>query len=103
VGLLGVVQAVEQVDRARADGAQADAEATGELGLGADRERGRLLVTYADPLDPVVLADRVGDGVERVADDAPELGDAVVGERGDDGGSDGSGGRGHRSSVGRRR
>ena len=54
----------------------------GELGLRAHREGGGLLVAYADPLDALLRADRVGDGVERVADDAPDLGDAVVGERG---------------------
>ena len=36
---LGVVQAVEQVDAARAGGRQADAEASGELGVAARRRR----------------------------------------------------------------
>ena len=73
VRLLGVVQTVEQVDRAGPDGAHADAEAAGQLRLGAGRERADLLVAYADPLDAVLAADRVGDRVERVADDAPDV------------------------------
>ena len=74
VRLLGVVEAVEQVDRARADGAHAHAEPAGQLRLGAGGERARLLVAHADPLDAVLAADRVGDRVQGVADDAPDLG-----------------------------
>ena len=80
VGLLRVVQAVEQVDGAGADGAHADGEPVGELGLRAGRERPRLLVPHPDPLDALLAADRVGDGVERVAHHSPHLGHAVVGE-----------------------
>ena len=80
VGLLRVVQTVEQVDGAGADGAHADGEPVGELGLRAGRERPRLLVPHPDPLDALLAADRVGDGVERVAHHSPHLGHAVVGE-----------------------
>ena len=53
-------------------------------------------MAYADPLDALLVADGLGDGVERVADDPPHLGDAVVGERGDDRLGNG----GHRPSLG---
>ena len=59
-------------------------ERAGQLGLGAGGERAGLLVAHADPLDALLAADRVGDRVERVADDAPDVRDAEVGERGDD-------------------
>ncbi len=78
--LLGVVEPVEQVDRAGADGAHADAEPPGQLGLRARCERARLLVPDADPLEAVLAPDRVGHRVQGVADDAPHLGDAVLGE-----------------------
>ena len=80
VRLLGVVQPVEEVDRARPDGAHADAEATGQLCLRARGEGARLLVPHADPLDPVLAPDGVGDRVERVSDHAPDAGDAVLGQ-----------------------
>ncbi len=56
------------------------AEPAGQLGLRAGGERAGLLVAHADPLDPVLAADRVGDRVEGVADHAPDGGDAVFGE-----------------------
>ena len=84
VRLLRVVEPVEQVDGARTDRAHADAERPGQLGLGAGGERAGLLVPYADPLQAVVAADRVGDRVQGVADDAPDRSDAEVGKRVDD-------------------
>ena len=80
VRLLGVVQAVQEVDRPRPDGAHADADRAGQLGLSPGRERGDLLVPHADPADAILPPDGVGDGVERVPDDAPDGRDAVVGE-----------------------
>ena len=80
----GVVEPVEQVQRARSDGAHADSERAGQLGLGAGGERARLLVTHADPLHALLAADRVGHRVQGVADHAPDVPDAQVGERGDD-------------------
>ena len=41
---LGVVEAVQQVDRARARGREADADLAGELRVAAGHERGHLLV-----------------------------------------------------------
>ena len=79
--LLGVVQAVEEVDGAWTDRAHADRQPAGELCLGTGREGTGLLVAYADPLDPVLAPDRVRHRVERVTDHAPHAGDAVVGER----------------------
>ena len=78
------------------DRPHADAEAAGQLRLRADGEGGGFLVADADPLDAVLLPDRLGDGVEGIADDAPDLGDPVVGERSDDGLGDGR----HRSNLG---
>ena len=84
VRLLGVVEAVEQVDRAGADRAHADAERARELRLRGRGERAGLLVADADPLHPVLAADGVGDRVERVTDDAPDRRHALAGERADD-------------------
>ena len=50
---LGVVEAVEQVDRPRAAGGDADAQPPGVLGVGARVERGGLLVADLDEPDPV--------------------------------------------------
>ena len=54
---LGVVEAVEQVDRARARGRHAHADLARELGVGAGGEGGELLVAQLDELD--LLADLV--------------------------------------------
>ena len=83
VGLLGVVQTVEQVHTTRTDGAHAHAERAGELRVGRRRERPRLLVAYADPLEALGTTDGVGDRVERVAHDAPGRGHPQVDERSD--------------------
>ena len=49
---LGVVEAVEQVDRAGPGGRHADADLAGELGVRARHERGHLLVADLDELGP---------------------------------------------------
>lgn len=82
--LLGVIEAVEQMDGPGPDGSHADPERAGELRLGAGGERAGLLVTDADPLKALLAPDRVGDRVQGVADDAPDVGDPEVGHRGDD-------------------
>ena len=65
---LGVVQAVQQVDAARARGRQADAEAAGVLGVAARGERRRLLVPHLDEADLVLVrAQRLEDAVDAVA------------------------------------
>jgi hypothetical protein len=50
---LRVVEAVEQMDGAGAGGGHAHPDLTGELGVGASRERRQLLVAHLDELDLV--------------------------------------------------
>ena len=66
-GALGVEQAVDQVQVARATGAGADGEVPRQRGLRGGGERGRLLVPGDHPIHAVDLADGVSDAVERVA------------------------------------
>ena len=47
---LRVVEAVQEMDRARAGGRHADADLAGELRVGAGHERGHLLVAHLDEL-----------------------------------------------------
>ena len=79
----------KQVQRAGTHRAHAHAEGAGELGLGAGGESGDLLVAHADPFDAVIEPDGLGDGVQRIADDTPNLAHTEIGERVDDGGRDG--------------
>ena len=51
---LRVVQAVDQVQVARAAGPGADRELPGQLGFRRGGEGGGLLVSYMDPVDPAV-------------------------------------------------
>jgi hypothetical protein len=51
---LGVVEPVEQVDRAGTGGGQADADLAGDLGVGAGGEGGDLLVADLDELELVL-------------------------------------------------
>ena len=71
---LGVVEAVEQVDRAGPRGGQADAELAGELGVGARHERGHLLVAHLDELGAARAVaralERADDAVDAVARDS---------------------------------
>ena len=53
---LRIVEAVEQVDRARPGGRQADADLPGELRVTAGHERGGLLVARLDEADPTLGA-----------------------------------------------
>ncbi len=55
---LGVIQAVEQVDRAGAGGRQADPDLAGELGVRAGHERGHLLMADLDELRAVIACVR---------------------------------------------
>ncbi len=64
---LGVVETVEQVDRARAGGRHADADLAGELGVGAGHERRQLLVARLHELELVaVLVERAQQPVDPV-------------------------------------
>ena len=55
---------------ARAAAAGADRELTGQMRLGAGGESGNLFVAEVQPGDPTVAAQRVGEAVQAVADDA---------------------------------
>ncbi|MPM39416.1 hypothetical protein SDC9_86049 [bioreactor metagenome] len=88
-GAVGVVQAVDQVQVARAAGTGADRQLTGELGVRGGGEGGRLLVSYVDPVDPTVgraagTADGVDDRIERVADDPVDATDTGLLELSDE-------------------
>ena len=67
---MAVEQAVDEVQVARPAGAGADGELAGDVRVSACRERGHLLVARVQPLDAAVAAQRVGEPVEAVADDA---------------------------------
>ena len=85
---LCVIEAVQQVDRARAGGRQAHPHLSGPLGVSAGHERGHLLVAGLDELDLIVVAiecsERRVDAVARVAVDAlrSPLGEALQHEIG---------------------
>ena len=71
---LCVVQAVEEMDRARPGGGEADTDLAGELGVSARHQRSHLLVAHLDQLGVAVCAvegadDRV-DAVAWIAEDA---------------------------------
>ena len=74
---LGVVQPVEQVDRARARGRRAHAEPAGELGVADRLEGGHLLVPGLDEPRPVVGPppgrEQPVDAVARVAEDVLDV------------------------------
>ena len=80
-----VVQAVDEVQVARATRARAHGELARELSLGRSRERRRLLVTDVNPVDAALcraagLAHGVDDRVERIADNAVDPVDSRVDE-----------------------
>ena len=78
---LGVVQAVQQVDRARAAGGDANAEPPGELGVAAGGERRPFLVT--DLNEPDLLAQfpqRFHEAVDPVPWDAEDRVDPPLDE-----------------------
>ncbi len=65
---LGVIEPVEQVDRAGAGGGEAHAGFAGELGVGAGHEGGHLLVANLDELGAVLCAaEGAHDAVDAVA------------------------------------
>ena len=67
---VAVEQAIDEVQIARPAAARADGELAGQMRLGAGRERRDLLVPDMDPLDLALPAQRVGQAVEAIADDA---------------------------------
>jgi hypothetical protein len=75
---LGVVEPVEEVDRARPGGREADPDLAAELGVGARHERRELLMGGLDELDLLaVLVKAAEDPVDAVAGIAVDAGDAV--------------------------
>ena len=56
-------------------GSGADGEPSGELGLTGGGERRPLLVADADPFD-AAAPNRVGEGIERIADETEDMPDA---------------------------
>src|SRR5229473_7845144 len=67
---VAVVEAVDQVQVARATGTSTDSERAGEVGLGPGCEGRRLLVTNMHPLDLAVAAKCIGQPVQAIADEA---------------------------------
>ena len=67
---VAVEQPIDQVQIAGTTTAGADGEGTGEVGFGAGSEGGDLLVPDVHPLDLALAAQRVGQTVQTVADDA---------------------------------
>ena len=65
-----VEQAVDEVQVARSAAAGANRELTREMGFGAGRERGDLLVPDMDPFDFAVTAYGVRQAVQTIADNA---------------------------------
>ena len=64
-----LVKTVDEVETAGAARARAGCEAAGKLGFCTRRESAGLLVSHMNPIDLAAI-DRVGDLVQRVADDA---------------------------------
>ncbi len=94
VRLGGVVQPVEEVDRARTHRSGAHPESVPQLRLRPGRICRDFLVADTDPVDPVGRADRVGDAVQRITDHSEHVGHALVDERVDQHFADGSVGHG---------
>src|SRR6266851_3259678 len=67
---VAVVEAVDEVQVARAAGTSTDSERAGEVGLGPSCEGRRLLVANMHPLDLALAAKCVGQPVQAIADDA---------------------------------
>ena len=74
---VAVEQSVDQMQVAGAAASGADGELAGEMCLGAGGKGGGLLVPHMDPVDLLLLAQRIGETVQRIADhaiDAPHAG-----------------------------
>src|SRR5204863_3140603 len=78
---LGVVEAVQEVDRARAGGGYADADLTREFRVAAGHEGSHLLVSDLDELGVAACAvEGAEEGVDAVAGVAVDPVDAPLGE-----------------------
>ena len=67
---MAVEEAVDEMQVAGAAAAGADGEAAGDMGVGARGEGGDLLMPDMQPFDAAGSAQRIGEAVEAVADDA---------------------------------
>src|SRR5262249_43627034 len=67
---VAVEQAIDEMQVARSAAAGADRELTREMGLATGGKRGDLLLPDVNPSDLALAAQRVGQPVEAVADDA---------------------------------
>jgi hypothetical protein len=75
---VAIEPAVDEMQVAGAAAAGADGEAARDMGVGASREGGDLLVADMQPFDALVSAKCVGESVETVADDAVNALDACL-------------------------
>jgi hypothetical protein len=73
---MAIEQPVDQVKVSGPAAAGADSELAGEMGLGAGCEGGDFLMPDMNPFDLALAAQRVGEPVEAVADDAVDSFDA---------------------------
>ena len=73
---MAIEQAVDEVQIAGSAAPRADGELAGQMRLGAGREGGDFFVPDVDPFDLALAADRVGQTVQAVADDAVDALDA---------------------------
>src|SRR5580658_5604060 len=67
---LAIEQPVNQMQIARTAAAGADRKASGEMGFCSRCESGSLFVPHVDPVNRLSPSQSVGEGVERVADNA---------------------------------
>lgn len=75
----GVVEPVQQVDRARGGGGEADPEPSSELGKSAGGHGGRFLMTHVDIADLVAMrAERLHEAVNAIAGQAEDGADAPI-------------------------
>ena len=77
---LGVVEAVQQMDRARPGGGQAHTEPAGRLGVAGGHEGGGLLVVDEDEADSVLSPQTLHDPVDAVAGQPEDGVDAPIGQ-----------------------
>src|SRR6202000_1824851 len=78
---MAIEEAVDEVKIAGPAAPGADHEIAGQLRLGAGRECGDLSGAAVYPVDLALAADRIGQAVEAVADDAVDPLDARRGQR----------------------
>ena len=78
---MAIEQPVDEMEIPGTATSSADGESAGELRFGARRKSGYFLMPDMDPFDLALLANRVGNSVQPVANDAVDALDAGRGER----------------------